>query len=97
MNGERKVTSVKIDEKLWKEAKHYAIDKGVTVTELVESGLRKEMKESTLEEDEQLLEMFGTAYNNLTKLTKTEPDIMLQLKQKYDEMKRKVAERRKKA
>ena len=37
-------TSIRIDEDLWKEARKYAIDKGVTVSELLEKALKKEMK-----------------------------------------------------
>ena len=39
------VTSIRIDEELWKKAKHYAIDKGITLTELLERVLRKEIEE----------------------------------------------------
>ena len=41
------VTSIRIDEELWKEAKHYAINEGITLTELVEQALRNEMKQGS--------------------------------------------------
>lgn len=40
----RVTTSIKIDPELWKEVKKLAIDKGVTVSELLESLVRKEVK-----------------------------------------------------
>ena len=39
------VTSIRVDEQLWRKAKHYAIDKGLTLTELVERALKKEMEQ----------------------------------------------------
>ena len=39
----RSVTSISVDQELWKLAKHYAIDKGITLTELVEMALKKEI------------------------------------------------------
>ena len=40
---QKQSTSIKIDPKIWKEAKKYAIDKGITVGELVERLLREEL------------------------------------------------------
>jgi len=40
----RQTTSIKIDPKLWKEAKIYAIRKGVNLSELIEQLLKKEIK-----------------------------------------------------
>jgi predicted HicB family RNase H-like nuclease len=39
----RGVTSIRIDKDLWKKAKHHAIDEGITLTELVERALKKEI------------------------------------------------------
>jgi predicted HicB family RNase H-like nuclease len=39
----RTVTSIRVDQELWKKAKHHAIDKGITLTELVERALKKEI------------------------------------------------------
>lgn len=36
-------TSIRIDEDLWKEAKKVAIDRGITVSELVQKALLAEM------------------------------------------------------
>lgn len=41
---ERKVTSLKVDPELWKQAKKLAIDRGVSLAELVEELIRKELK-----------------------------------------------------
>lgn len=41
------VTSIRIDGELWIKAKHYAIDKGITLTELVERALSKEMAQGS--------------------------------------------------
>lgn len=41
---ERKTTSIKIDPELWKETKKLAIDRGIEVSELVETVLRKELQ-----------------------------------------------------
>ena len=41
----QKVTSLRVDEELWKRAKIYSIQKGVTLSELVESLIRKELGE----------------------------------------------------
>ena len=38
------VASVRVDRGFWKEVKKYAIDKGLTLTELVEQALRNEMR-----------------------------------------------------
>lgn len=43
------VTSIRVDEELWIKAKHYAIDKGITLTDLVEKALRKEMAQGSKE------------------------------------------------
>lgn len=42
----RVVTSIRVDDELWKEAKIYAIRKGVSLTELIEGLLRKELKKA---------------------------------------------------
>lgn len=47
MATEKKTTSIKIDPKLWKEVKKYAIDKDISVTELVEIVLRKELRKTS--------------------------------------------------
>ncbi|MFP3951786.1 MAG: hypothetical protein ACLFVP_06600 [Candidatus Bathyarchaeia archaeon] len=39
----RSVTSIRVDKELWKKAKHYAIDEGITLADLVERSLRKEI------------------------------------------------------
>lgn len=45
MEEKRKVnTSIKIDPKLWKDAKKVAIDTDTSVSELVEKGLRNEIE-----------------------------------------------------
>ncbi|MEM1946388.1 MAG: ribbon-helix-helix protein, CopG family [Candidatus Caldarchaeum sp.] len=40
---QRQPTSIKIDPEVWKEAKKHAIDKGETVSELIERLLREEL------------------------------------------------------
>jgi hypothetical protein len=40
---ERKSTSIKVDPKLWKEAKIEAIRRGIELSELVDIALRKEI------------------------------------------------------
>jgi hypothetical protein len=40
----RSVTSVSIEQDLWKEARKFAIDKGITVSELLEVSLRAFME-----------------------------------------------------
>jgi hypothetical protein len=40
----RVTTSIKIDPKLWKEVKKYCIDKGITISELLERLLKQELK-----------------------------------------------------
>lgn len=40
---ERKATSIKIDPKLWKAAKIEAIERGIELSELVETALKKEL------------------------------------------------------
>jgi hypothetical protein len=37
-------TTIKIDPELLKQAKHYAIDEGITFSELLERALQKEIK-----------------------------------------------------
>jgi len=39
----RSVTSIRVDKELWKKAKHYAIEEEITLTDLVERALRKEI------------------------------------------------------
>ena len=39
----RKTTSIKIDPEILRKAKHYAIDREMTLSELIETALRKEM------------------------------------------------------
>lgn len=46
MEKERETTSIKIDPELWKEAKKYAIDKGISLSELIEDLLKKKIKGS---------------------------------------------------
>jgi len=43
------VTSIRVDQELWKEAKIYAIKKGMTLTELLEKLLREEIEGSKKE------------------------------------------------
>lgn len=43
--SEKKTTSIKVDPKLWKEAKKLAIDRGITVGALVEKLLKEELEE----------------------------------------------------
>lgn len=38
------VTSIRVDEKLWKEAKIYAIKKGITLAELLNDLIRRELE-----------------------------------------------------
>lgn len=40
---DREATSINVDPELWKEAKIDAIKRGITVTELLEIALRKEL------------------------------------------------------
>jgi predicted DNA-binding ribbon-helix-helix protein len=42
----RVVTSIRVDDELWKEAKIYAIRKGITLTELIEGLLKDELIKS---------------------------------------------------
>lgn len=44
----RNVTSIRIDEELWKQCKHFAIDSGLTLSELVEKALKKELSKKPL-------------------------------------------------
>lgn len=46
----REATSIKIDPKLWKEAKIEAIRRDMGLSDLVEQALRKELKEEKLRE-----------------------------------------------
>ena len=46
MSSAKLVTSIRVDKKLWTEAKIYAIKKGITLTELVEQLLRRELEEN---------------------------------------------------
>lgn len=41
---ERKVTSLKVDPELWKQAKKFAIDRGISLAELIEELIKKELK-----------------------------------------------------
>jgi hypothetical protein len=41
---ERKVTSLKIDPDIWKEAKKYAIDKDIPLSVLIENLLKEALK-----------------------------------------------------
>lgn len=41
---DRKVTSIKMDQALWKAAKIEAIERGIELSELVEKAVRKEIK-----------------------------------------------------
>jgi post-segregation antitoxin (ccd killing protein) len=40
----KKVTSVKIDSEILRESKHYAIDEGISFSELLERALKNEIK-----------------------------------------------------
>jgi len=42
-NKNRETTSIKINRDLWKEAKKYCIDKNITISELIEKLLEKEI------------------------------------------------------
>ena len=42
----RVVTSIRVDDDLWKEAKIYAIRKGISLTELIERLLKKELRKA---------------------------------------------------
>lgn len=44
MENEKETTSIKIDPELWKEAKKFAIDKGITVSDLLEEALKDKIK-----------------------------------------------------
>ncbi len=39
----RETTSIKIDPELWKKAKKYCIDKDMTISDLIENLLKKEL------------------------------------------------------
>ena len=40
------VTSIRVDDALWKAARIYAISKGITLTELIEKLLRQELEKN---------------------------------------------------
>jgi len=42
---ERQTTSIKVDPKIWQEAKIYAIRKGINISDLIEDLLKKKIKE----------------------------------------------------
>jgi len=42
------VTSFRVDEELWREARAYAVRHGITVKQLLEFLLRKELKENRI-------------------------------------------------
>jgi len=44
--GKQTITSIRVDEELWKDAKIYAIKKGITLTDLLEQLLRRELRDS---------------------------------------------------
>lgn len=44
--ADKKVTTIKVDPELWKKAKKKAIDRGVTLSSLVEELLKKELGET---------------------------------------------------
>lgn len=44
MENNRETTSIKINQKIWREARKYCIDKGITISELIEKLLEKEIK-----------------------------------------------------
>jgi hypothetical protein len=44
MTEEKIPTTIKIHPELLKEAKHFAIDKGMSLSELIEISLKKEMR-----------------------------------------------------
>jgi len=45
-NMARVVTSLRIDDEIWKEAKIYAIRRGITLAELLEQLLRQELRKA---------------------------------------------------
>jgi len=44
MENNKETTSIKIDPELWKEAKKLAIDKNMTLSDFLESLIKKELK-----------------------------------------------------
>lgn len=44
--GKNQVTSIRIDEKLWKKAKMYAIEHDMTLREVIESLLKEELNKT---------------------------------------------------
>lgn len=49
--GKDVVTSFRVDEQLWKKARIYAIENGVTMKKLLETLLRMELKENTIRKE----------------------------------------------
>jgi len=43
--GRRRKTSITVDEELWRQAKHLAVDEGRDVSEVVEEALRRHLAE----------------------------------------------------
>jgi antitoxin component of RelBE/YafQ-DinJ toxin-antitoxin module len=43
--GKQIVTSIRVDESLWKDAKIYAIKNGISMSDLLDSVLREKIKE----------------------------------------------------
>jgi len=41
------VTSIRVDEELWKKAKHRAIDEGIPLAEFLERALKKELAQGS--------------------------------------------------
>lgn len=48
MAGKDIVTSFRVDEELWREARVYAVRHGLTVKELIEFVLKRELKENRI-------------------------------------------------
>jgi predicted HicB family RNase H-like nuclease len=44
MGSTKETTSIKIDPELWREAKIYAIKKGISISNLLEQLIKKELK-----------------------------------------------------
>jgi predicted HicB family RNase H-like nuclease len=47
MTQEQIVTSIRVDDTLWKAARIYAISKGITLTQLIEKLLRQELEKNS--------------------------------------------------
>jgi predicted DNA-binding ribbon-helix-helix protein len=45
------VTSIRVDKELWRKIKHYALDKGITLTELLERLLKEELEKGEKKHD----------------------------------------------